>query len=85
MRKVILGMVILFSLIVVMVHFNTPEEPTAWKEYIVCSGDTLFDISQSITSDDRDCRETEYFIKKKNNIVNATIYPGQTIFVPVYE
>lgn len=85
MKKIILSVVILFSLIAVMVRFNTPEEPTAWKEYIVCSGDTLFDISQSIASDDRDCKETEYFIKKKNNIENAMIFPGQTIFVPVYE
>ena len=85
MKKIVLSMVVIYSAIAVMVHFNTPKEPTEWTEYEVCYGDTICDISQSITSDDRDYRETEYYITKKNNIENALIYPGQTILIPVYE
>lgn len=85
MKKIILSIVILFSVIAIMVHFNTPKEPTAWTEYIVCSGDTICGISQSITPDNKDYREAEYYITKKNNIEKAMIYPGRTILIPVYE
>lgn len=85
MKKIVLSLVILFSIIAVMVHFNTPKEPTAWIEYKVCDGDTICDISRSITPDSIDYRETEYYIAKKNNIENALIYPNQIILIPVYE
>ena len=85
MKKVLLSMIILFSLIAVMTHFNTPKEPAEWTEYIVCNGDTICDISQSITPDNKDYRETKYYIIEKNNIKNAMIFPGQILLVPVYE
>lgn len=85
MKKIILCLIIICSIIAVAILFNTPKEPTEWTEYIVCKGDTLCDISQSITSDNQDYRETEYYIRKKNNIENAMIYSGQTILIPVYE
>ena len=85
MKKIILCLIIIYSIVAVATLFNTPKEPTEWTEYIVCDGDTLYDISQSITSDNQDYRETEYYISKKNNIENAMIYSGQTILIPVYE
>ena len=85
MKKIVLSLVILFSIIAVMVHFNTPKEPTAWTEYKVCYGDTICDISRNITPDNRDYRETEYYISQKNNIENALIYPNQIILIPIYE
>lgn len=88
MKKIILSVVIIFSTIAVfiaMVYFDTPKEPVGWVEYVVCNGDTVCDISKSITSENRDYRETEYYIIKKNNIEKALIHPGQTILVPVYE
>ena len=85
MNKIVLSLIIICSIVAVVIFFNTSKEPTEWTEYIVCDGDTICDISQSITSNNQDYRETEYYIIKKNNIENAMIYSGQTILIPVYE
>lgn len=61
------------------------KESTEWEEYVVQSGDTVCDIAIGITPDDIDYRKTEHDITKVNNIKNALLHPGQTIFVPVYE
>lgn len=61
------------------------KESTEWAEYVVQSGDTVSGIAIGITPDDIDYRKTEHYIIKKNNIKNALLHPGQTIFVPVYE
>lgn len=59
--------------------------PTEWSEYVVGVGDTVCEISMSVTPESEDYRNTEYWIAKKNGIENAKVYPGQTILVPVYE
>lgn len=82
MKKIILISSIVIAL---SVCFNTSKEPTEWSEYVVGYGDTVYDISMSVTPDGKDYREAEYYILEKNNIEKATIYPGQTILVPVYE
>ena len=61
------------------------KEATVWEEYVVKSGDTVSGIAIDITPSNIDYRKTEYYIIKKSNIEDATIYTGQTILVPVYE
>lgn len=82
MKKIILISSIVIALVVC---FNANKGPAEWSEYVVSNGDTVYDISMSITPNDKDYREAEYWITKKNNIKMATIHPGQTILVPVYE
>ena len=86
MKKIILSLVILFSIICFLAYFNANKMPTEWSEYVVRSGDTICDIAIDITPNSKDYRQIEYYIIKKNNIgKNEMIYPGQTILVPVYE
>lgn len=84
MKKLIL-IAIIIVLIILLIGCSTNQEPTEWSEYVVRRGDTVCDISMDITPNTKDYRETQYYIKEKNNIENAIIYPGQTILVPVYE
>ena len=81
---------ILLIIAIVVVAFlllgsQKPEMASEYKEYIVASGDTLWDISQEITPPSRDVRYTIAEIEEKNNINDGLIYPGQVISVPVYE
>ena len=83
MKKIIfIAVVILVAIL--LIGNNAKKEPTEWEEYVVKSGDTVSDIAISI-SHNMDYRETEYYITEKNNIKQALIHPGQTLFVPVYE
>lgn len=83
MKKLLIGIAILF--IAGSLIGNAKKEPTEWQAYVVHSGDTVYGIANLITPNDIDYRKTEHYIRKKNNIENAMIYPGQTILVPVYE
>ena len=85
MKKIILCAVIISYVVALSVYFNANKMPAEWSEYVVCSGDTVCDISIDITPNADEYRKTEHFIIKKNNLENATIYPGQTILVPDYE
>ena len=54
-------------------------------EYIsveVCSGDTLWNIAQ-VYMPDIDTRSAVHEICSINNINASSLYPGQTIYVPV--
>ena len=85
MKKIILRVVIISSVLLLVGCFNTHTEPAEWREYVVRSGDTVCDISIDITPNNEDYRNTQYYIIEKNNIENSMIYPGQTILIPVYE
>ena len=85
MKELVLSLIVVCSAVMSVILLNKSTEPTEWTEYIVCDGDTICDISQSITSNNQDYRETEYYIIKKNKIENAMIYSGQTILIPVYK
>lgn len=50
--------------------------------YVVENNDTLWNIAAAFNINDEDPRELIYDIKEFNNI-GSTIYPGQTIIIPV--
>ncbi len=83
--KKILIVVAIVIVAVLLIGNITKKEQTEWGEYVVRSGDTVYDIGISIKPDGIDYREIEHYILQKNNIENAMIHPGQTILVPVYE
>ena len=82
MKKIILIAVALCLVVVVAVHFKTESETIVMKEYTVRDGDTLCDISKSITPNSEDYRKTQRYIIEKNNLENAIIYPEQVITIP---
>ncbi len=55
-----------------------------FTNYTVKSGDTLWSISESISTK-YPVRDIIHVIRAKNNIMNSTIYVGQTIEIPVLD
>jgi uncharacterized lipoprotein NlpE involved in copper resistance len=84
MKKLILIAFVLL-VVIVLIGCDARKEPTEWAEYVVQSGDTVYDIAVGIAPDGTDYRETEYYITEKNSIKNAMIHPLQTILIPIYE
>ncbi len=85
MKKVIPIAVVLCLVVGLAVYFRPKPEVIEWEEYVVSGGETISDISQSITPNSEDYRETQYYIIEKNNLENKNIYPGQEILIPIKE
>ena len=83
--KKILMLVALCFVAIVLIGNCTKKESIEWVQYEVESGDTVCDLAIRFTPNHIDYRKTEYYIIKKSNIEDATIYTGQTILVPVYK
>ena len=82
--KKIVPFVIILCLASAM-YLHTEAEPMAWREYTIIDGDTLSDISKSITPNSEDYRETLHDIIEKNKLSNKVIHPGDTILSPYEE
>lgn len=85
MKKFISVAVVLCLVVGLAMYFRREPETIVWDEYTVSEGDTLCDISKSITPDTEDYRETQYQITEKNNLESPMIYPGQKILIPCDE
>ena len=70
---------------VLLIGSKVFSKPTEWEEYTVKSGDSINGIARDITPNNKDYRFAVYDIIEENNIEDCTIYPGQTILVPVIE
>ena len=66
-------------------YLHTEAEPLVWQEYTIVDGDTLSDISKSITPNSEDYRETLHDIIEKNKLNNQMIHPGDKILIPYEE
>ena len=67
MKKILIVMAII-AVAVVVSGMRKPSNAEVYREYVVSSGDTLWDISQEITPPSRDVRYTIVEIEEKNNI-----------------
>ncbi len=83
--KKILIILAVIAIALAIAGMRKPSKATEYSQYIVKSGDTLWDISQEITPPSRDVRYTIAEIEEKNNIKDGMIYAGQVISIPVYE
>ena len=65
---------------------NNAESLTrpVYSEITVQSGDTLWNLADEFGPDDKDLREVVFAICEINDISADSIYPGQTILIPVY-
>ena len=52
------------------------------EDYVVRSGDTLWDIASERTPDGRDVRDTVAAIRSINRLSQSVIHPGQVLEVP---
>ena len=85
MKKIIPIVAVLCLVVVLAVYFRPKPEIIDWEEYVVSGGETISDISQGITPNSEDYRETQHYIIEKNNLENKNIYPGQEILIPSKE
>ena len=79
------ALILLLIVIIACILIFNDTEPMYYETYIVNPGDTVYSISVKKTGSNIDCRRTEHCILKVNDIKNACIFPGDTIFVPVWE
>lgn len=64
-------------------HAWGTEEPI-YETVLVHQGDTVWEISAEYASGNKSIRAISNTICEINDIQNATIYPGQTLQVPIY-
>lgn len=87
MKKILCSLAILalmFMFFAFCVNAMKAPEPTHYEVYIVQKGDTLWDIARQ--SDMWNKIDASYIIddmQEKSNC-SAMIYPGQRIYIPMY-
>jgi LysM repeat protein len=78
-------LVLLLGLFLVFLFIGRPadaEAPVPTAEYVVESGDTIWDIARSNMTASSDIRTAVTDIQSLNGLDGGDIYPGQVILVP---
>ncbi len=58
------------------------EEPLRTTEYVVVTGDTLWDIAAGLTDPGESVRETVVVLRDINQLTTTDLSPGQRLVVP---
>lgn len=58
------------------------SEPIVTREFVVTTGDTLWDISAEITPKGESVRATIIAVKELNDLANTDLVPGQRLLLP---
>jgi len=77
----LVALVAVFLLIGGAASADTPPQPTI--EYVVVSGDTLWDIAAGLTPQGEDVRVAIAHIKDLSGIKSSSLVPGQVLLVPI--
>ena len=81
---ILIALCVLFFIFTVLAAQPTPEI-LCYEEYRIKSGDTLWTVArQSNGYDSLDTRKIIDDIEAESDC-SADIYPGQTIYIPVYD
>ena len=73
----LVGFVIMGIIIICKTEFKSEDIQT--EDYIVSSGETLWDIAKENKKEKQDIREYVYELRKLNNIDDCIIHEGQVI------
>lgn len=87
-RVIVYGLVLVaLTALLVNVHNSKREayEYTDQGQWIVAQGDTLWSIASEYSDNRHDTREVVHIIREINGGISPTIYPGQTIWVPLFD
>ena len=58
------------------------DQPTAPIEYVVESGDTIWEIASAVASPDQDVRHLVADISRLSGVETGSIFPGQILLIP---
>ena len=72
---------VLMCIIVLIVHFETPEYEWEAVSYMVECGDTLWSICAQYCPQGVDIWEYIYLVKEENGMETSRIYAGDTITI----
>ena len=81
-----IGILFIFLLTFVLIYDRDDNQAyaTDYKTVYVNSGDSLWSIASTYTSEREDIRTFVLLVKKINHLNdNAQIYPGQTLKIPI--
>lgn len=82
----VFAMLILLAIwVIATVQIYAVPEPVSYDTYVVQSGDTLWSIAKRSNGiDNMDIRNIIDHIEEESK-VTSSIYPGQIVYIPVYE
>ncbi|NTW71304.1 MAG: LysM peptidoglycan-binding domain-containing protein [Eubacteriaceae bacterium] len=81
---VLIATLVTFLLSTVFIQVVQGTEPVEYRQYIVKSGDTLWNIAEANSSEKEDVRSVVYEISRINHIGGSDhIYPNQALKIPV--
>ncbi len=72
-----------FSINIVFSMVTTNQSQSIeYRDHIVQSGETVWEIAK-LYNVEKDIRDFICLIAKENQLVNFSIYPGQTLIIPI--
>jgi LysM repeat protein len=83
LTTVALVVVLLLANAVAASNGEPSDGPAEGVEYLVVTGDTLWDIAAVYTPSGEDVRDTVFDIRRANGLEGSVILPGQVLQIPV--
>ena len=84
MKFIIIATIIILVCVILVANSFSMPEPAYYESYVVKSGDSLWEIAQQ--SDGWNKYDGQMIIEdmRERSNCTATIYPGQVVYVPMY-
>lgn len=85
-RRFMITIAVLLSVISSVFLLSTTKtqgySEVRYKEIVISSGDTLWDIAAEVYGSNSDIREKVSVIRKANNMTDSEIFAGQVLLLP---
>lgn len=70
------------TLLLLSANRVSAEQPVSTTEYVVVTGDTLWEIADAVTSPEESIRSMVWEIRRLNRLESADLQPGQRLLIP---